>query len=154
MPKTNQKESVIYDWISDLTFQQQALLMTAMRGPDNAQKDNAAKQMVRYLRGVVLKAAGVCNIKMNDNSFMWGDYSKFGFEKSAVDFFDDHDAYPHHFMMHLIHCAAVVGYKHPDQKIRSYWIWFYNNMCNCFHMNPETEAQMDERLNDFDNIIP
>lgn len=34
MPKTNDKESVLHDWVHELTFQMQALLMTGMRGPD------------------------------------------------------------------------------------------------------------------------
>lgn len=146
MPKTKPFESVLHTWVEGLTFQMQALLLTAMRGPDENNKYNAAKGLIRYLRGVVIKPAGVTN-GLNDNDFMWGDYDQFA--KYAEQFFSDHDEYPHHFIMHLVHCAEVVGYKHTDSTIRLYWIHFYHSACDAFHMNPESEEQLDERLNDF-----
>jgi len=158
MPKKLKSESVLHTWVCELTFQMQALLLTAMRGPDENNKFNSAKGIVRYLRGVVIKPAGDWNGE-NNNDFMWGDYmgtpshplgpKPAGFEAYANGFFDDHDEYPHHFIMHLVHCAEVVGYKHPDSSIARYWLNFYNEACGAFHMNPETEEEMDMRLNDF-----
>lgn len=147
MPKQTLQESVLHDWVQTLPFQMQALLLTAMRGPDENNKYNAAKALIRYLRGVVIKPAGDWT-GYNNNDFMWGEYNKFG--TYCEGFFADHDEYPHHFIMHLIHCAEVVGYKHPDERIKSSWQTFYKYACTeTFHMNPETEAQMDLRLNDF-----
>lgn len=146
MPKTAINETVLHDWVCSLTFQMQALLLTAMRGPDENNKYNAAKAIIRYLRGVVIKPAGGWHQK-NDNDFMWGDYRTFLDYANA--FWQDHDEYPHHFIMHLVHCAEVVGYKHPDADISKYWLDFYKESCHAFHMNPETEEQMDKRLNDF-----
>lgn len=153
MPKQTIQESVLHDWVHTLPFQMQALLLTAMRGPDENNKYNAAKGIIRYLRGVVIKPAGDWHGK-NDNDFMWGEYERDEDPTSVfysfVDkFISDHDEYPHHFIMHLVHCAEVVGYKHPSQGIRSYWSSFYFVMCEQFHMNPETKDQMDLRLNDF-----
>lgn len=146
MPKQQQQESVLHDWVHKLTFQMQALLMTAVRGPDENNKYNATKSLIRYFRGVVIKPAGNWYGK-NDNDFMWGEYDKF--VHYADGFWEDHDEYPHHFIMHLIHCAEVIGYKHPDQNIRGYWADFYTEACHAFHMNAETEEEMDSRLNDF-----
>lgn len=146
MPKTKPIESVVKDWVSELSFQQQALLFTAMRGPDNLPKHNAAKCIVRYLRGIVLKRAkGHSND--NDNDFMWNDYSKFS--SYIYDFIDNHDEYPHHFIMHLIHCAELVGYTYPDKNIADQWKIFYLKMCDAFHMYAEGPTQMNNRLNDF-----
>lgn len=78
---------------------------------------------------------------------MWGQY-KF-FKGSYLPLVNDHDGYPHHFLLHLIHCAEVVGYKHPDSNIRENWLSFYLLMSAQFHMTPETEDEMDYRLNDF-----
>lgn len=152
MPKTKMREAVLHDWVCDLPFQMQALLMTAIRGPDENNKYNAAKAIVRYLRGVVIKpAANWANqeepVGLNNNDFMWGEYKLFAGYADA--FFNDHDEYPHHFIMHLVHCAEVLGYKHPIPGIRSAWNLFYRVACETFHMNPETEEQMDKRLNDF-----
>ena len=146
MPKKKMSESVLHDWVHSLSFQMQALLLTAMRGPDGSNKHNSAKVIVRYLRGAVCKPAGNWS-GFNDNDFMWGDYNVF--ENNAACFWDDHDEYPHHFIMHLVHCAEVIAYKHPDLRISTRWKQFYLEACKSFHMIPETSDQMDERLNDF-----
>lgn len=146
MPKKKLSESVLHDWVHGLTFQMQALLLTAMRGPDENNKYNAAKGIIRYLRGVICKPAGDWD-GTNNNDFMWGEYSLF--EKYADSFWADHDEYPHHFIMHLVHCAEVVAYKHPELSIADYWGDFYWNACKAFHMTPESVDEMDSRLSDF-----
>lgn len=146
MPKTKQIESVLHDWVHTLPFQQQALLMTAMRGPDGMHKYCLAKTIVRYLRGVVLKPAGNWNGK-NDNDFMWGDISML--EEYIIAFWRSHDEYPHHFIMHILHSAEVVGYRHPNDRTRELWCYFYYLGCQSFHMHMETLEQMDARLSDF-----
>jgi hypothetical protein len=151
MPKLKQSESALHDWVHGLTFQQQALLMTGMRGPDMCNKHNAAKAIIRYLRGAICKPAGNWSYE-NDNDFMWGEYRVFSTWQK--NFFDDPDGYPHHFIMHLIHCAEVIGYKHPDDVIAGCWLDFYQAGCKAFHMWAEDENEMDGRLNDFGVPIP
>ncbi len=146
MPKKLKSESVFHPWVHSLTFQMQALLTTAMRGPDNSRKHNPAKAIIRYLRGCVLKPAGNWR-GQNDNDFMWGDYKIF--TQWSGQFWEDHDEYPHHFLMHLIHCAQVVGYHHPDNEISRHWKAFYYLACHSFHMCPEKKEDMDKRLDDF-----
>lgn len=164
MPKTKLQESVLHEWVHELPFQMQALLLTAMRGPDENNKYNAAKAIIRYLRGTICKPAGHWNGK-NNNDFMWGEYDSPDMIKSynghpvksttplfsthADAFWQDHDEYPHHFIMHLVHCAEVIGYKHPDCFVRKHWLNFYRDACKAFHMNPESEPQLENRLNDF-----
>lgn len=102
MPKTKKSESVLHDWVHELPFQMQALLLTAVRGPDENNKHNTAKAIVRYFRGSVIKPAGKWYGR-NDNDFMWGEYDLFAVHMN--NFWDDHDEYSHHFIMHLSHCA-------------------------------------------------
>lgn len=136
MPKTQASESVLHDWVHALPFQMQALLLTAMRGPDALNKHNSAKSVVRYLRGAICKPAGDWD-GSNNNDFMWGEYDHF--MSWCGSFWDDHDEYPHHFIMHLVHCAQVIGYKHPVDRIAEKWFTFYMEACISFHMNPESE---------------
>ena len=152
MPKQRKFESCTHEWTHALPFQMQTLLMTGMRGPDNLPKNCAGKVIVRYLRGVVLKPAGDWHGE-NDNDFMWGTYPGGkgfeGFDWWTAEFWNDHDHYPHHFIMHLLHCAEVIGYIHPDKKIANYWMKFYCVGCHQFHLTEETRGELTERLNDF-----
>jgi hypothetical protein len=58
------------------------------------------------------------------------------------------DAIPHHFQLHFMHAAEIVGYKHPDNRIRSWWLKTYERLVHDMHLWPETEAQLDARLGD------
>lgn len=158
MGKTNSKESVVHDWVSELPFMQQALLFTALRGPDGSPKDCPAKDMVKFLRAAVLKPAMMTGGVWTDwkpmpsDSFMFGMYdgksymSDGVFDRYRVEFFKDTDSYPMHFLMHLIHAAQVIAYKHPDVSIRTAWLNFYKHACLSLHMDEETEADMDTRM--------
>lgn len=55
--KIESNESVLHEWVTMLPFTQQALLLLATRGPDNLPKGAPAKQVLHYLRGVVIKPA-------------------------------------------------------------------------------------------------
>jgi hypothetical protein len=64
-------------------------------------------------------------------------------------YFDHLDMLPHHYHLHLMHGAEILGYKHPDPTVRKRWLGFYMRCVDDMHLTPETEEQMDERLNDF-----
>lgn len=142
--KTLPQEFALHDWIAELPFTQQAVLMSATRGADGLQKDTPSKRIVAYIRGVCIKPAYEWD-GTNDNSYMWGDYSVF--EQHAGVFFSDVDSLPHHFFMHLIHAAEIIGYNHPNLTVRENWIMFYKYACKSFHMLPETIEQLNFRLN-------
>ena len=67
-------------------------------------------------------------------------------EKYSKELIADVDSYPLHFMMHTIHAAEIIGYKHPDEKMRTWWIKFYRELVKGLHLNPEIEEQLDVRL--------
>ncbi len=69
----------------------------------------------------------------------------------AKVFMDDIDMYPHHYVQHLKDAAQVMGYKHPDEKIRGYWNSFYRMYCKEIALVPEDQGFMDKRLDDFKN---
>jgi hypothetical protein len=58
------------------------------------------------------------------------------------------DALPHHFQLHLMHAAEILGYKHPVERTRAWWFKTYERLVHDMHLWPETEAQLDERLGD------
>jgi hypothetical protein len=58
------------------------------------------------------------------------------------------DALPHHFQLHLMHAVEILGYKHPDERVRGWWFKTYERLAHDMHLWPETEAQLDQRLGD------
>jgi hypothetical protein len=58
------------------------------------------------------------------------------------------DGIPHNFQLHLLHAAEIVGYKHPDERIRAWWAQTYERLVHDMHLWPETEEQLDRRLGD------
>lgn len=71
----------------------------------------------------------------------------------------DRDAYfayidelPHHYHMHLMHGAQILGYKHPQAEFRSRWLSFYQESVHDLHLNIESENEMDHRLNDWERV--
>lgn len=71
------------------------------------------------------------------------------------------DAIPHHFQLHFMHAAEIVGYKRKaldaageavyaghEADICDWWLRLYNRLVNDMHLHPETEAELDWRLGD------
>jgi hypothetical protein len=48
--------------------------------------------------------------------------------------------------MHFLYGAEIIGYKHPDEKVREYWGAVYRKGVTALHLNPETGDQLDKRL--------
>ncbi len=130
--------SVLKEWVFELPYRMQSVMMSALRGCDTARKDDASKYITRGLRGVLLNNADPTN------TFIVGDGVPDAVHVKA--FLWDLDAYPLHFVMHTTHAAEIVGYKHPDDRMRIFWSQLYRDLVKALHLNPETEAQLDVRL--------
>lgn len=130
--------SVLKDWVHELPFRMQSVLMSALRGCDTARKDDVSKFVTRAIRPVV------CNNADPSNTFMDAEVPA---DLSKVEqFLWDLDSYPMHFVAHTMHAAEIIGYKHPEAKIRKWWIKLYSDMVKALHLNPETQPQLDVRL--------
>lgn len=129
--------SVFKEWVFDLPYRMQSVLVLGLRGCDTARKDDVSKAITRTMRGVVFNNADPTN------TFIKDDYPE---AKAVEAFLWDIDSYPMHFIMHLAHAAEIIGYKHPNETYRSNWLDFYHKLVKGLHVNPETEAQLDIRL--------
>lgn len=58
------------------------------------------------------------------------------------------DETPHHYQLHFMHAAEIIGYKHHDPVIALWWHEAYAALANDMHLNIETATQMDFRLGD------
>lgn len=143
--------SVLQEWVTELTCMQQSVLLTAIRGPDGVTKEHPAKEVLRWLRRCVLLSAFDRRVlsdpyEAGGGSFtgpQWRDLEEVG-----TAYFKAVDELPHHFQMHLMHAAEIIGYKHPSSGIGIWWLRFYEFYANALHLTAETEAQMDRRLGD------
>jgi hypothetical protein len=147
--------SVLQEWVQDLSFMQQATLLTAVRGCDGLAKYHVSKFLVRWLRRCILISAFKKKVLENpwedDGGNFTGKLPQDRF-KSVPDLFKQYlaniDDVPHHFHMHIVHAAEILGYMHPDPEIRASWEQFYYDCCRDLHMNPESKTQLLIRLGD------
>lgn len=156
--------SVQPTWCLDLPLQQQSVLLLAARGPDGIAKHHPCKNVVRAYRATVLVAAARRRpLEWGERADSFMSLDRFADDRSwhndVVYFFDNVDELPHHYLMHLMHGAEIVGYHHPDVRFRRRWIGFYEAVCDDAHVMPESQGQLDRRLNDvFDdereNFVP
>lgn len=146
--------SVLQDWVHQLTFMQQSVLITSCRGPDGLHKDHVAKALLRWLRRCFLISAFDKKVledprQPGGGSFTGPIPARF---ESLDDMVDEYlkscDEVPHHFHLHLMHSAEILGYKHPTPWIREWWRIVYYRMANDMHLVPETEEKMERRLGD------
>lgn len=137
-------KSVLQDWVMELGLRHQGVLLSACRGCDTAPKNDSSKNITRAIRGVLLNAHS-------------GDAKKAQTYIEHVEtaeliqrfnlFRKNLDHYPHHYVMHFIHTCEIIGYKHHDAETRKVWTGFYLKFCDGLHMNPESESELDKRLN-------
>ncbi|MBD5585117.1 MAG: hypothetical protein HDQ88_08540 [Clostridia bacterium] len=131
--------SVVHEWMNDLTFKQQTVVLSALRGCDGFPKEDVSKKISRFLCGCILKNGGTKN-----TNFM-----KFDVNVNDVEMMRrDMDKYPMHYLLHLIHSAEIIGYYHPDEGIREFWNYFYLVMVDGMHLHPETKEENEYRLRD------
>lgn len=137
-------ESVVQEWVSDCTLKQQTVLLAAFRGCDGIPKGDVTKTFAKAMRASILKNADPTT------GFYGGvDLEK---DKVSITIFFDHghlDQYPVHWLLHLMHAAEIISYKGAS-PIKEYWSHFYLSAVKAFHLNPETEQQLDARLSDAD----
>lgn len=160
------KGPVIQEWLQRLPWMQQTVLLTSLRGPDGIPKGHVVKLLLRWFRRCVLYSAfdGTVLMLPYDSSIRRGgsftgasipepDFSKGETWESRMDelvsvYLDCVDQMPLHFHMHLIHAFEILGYKHPDTIIRSWWNSVYLRLVADLHLEPEHLINMGKRLGD------
>lgn len=156
-----QPTPVIQEWVWSLSFMQQTVLLTAVRGPDGLPKYGGVKMLLRWYRRCILVSSLDGEAITNPYDDRGGSFMGPSYKASVTDrlwpnvmwdilseYLRELDAIPHHFQLHLLHSFEIVGYKHPDAEIREWFRHAYERLVHDMHLWPETEQQLDERLND------
>jgi hypothetical protein len=137
--------SIVQDWAANLGLRHQGVLVSAVRGCDSVPREDPMKQLTRFYRTCLLKAH--CGDARKAASFMLHVDHASEFDAIAKPVLKSLDHYPIHYLLHFMHAVQIMGYKMPAENLARYW-WqgFYNDLCRKLHVNPETEQQLDERL--------
>ncbi len=135
--------SILQDWVSDIGLRHQGALISIIRGCDSVGKEDVSKHLIRQIRGTFLVCH--CGDPLKAKTFIEA-FDKQHCSRLMETFSKNTDHYPLHFVMHLLHSCEIIGYKHPDDEIRNLYNDFYHTLCNKFHLNGESETQLDERL--------
>lgn len=136
--------SIVKDWVSKLGLRHQGVLLTCVRGCDTNVKFDRIKELCRAFRERILKCH--CGDPNKAKSFIER-MTDSNLKLIMDSIISNHDHYPHHYLMHLIHAAEIIGYKDREDHQYAFWYHFYIKMCHKMHMTPETEEQLDNRLN-------
>ena len=155
--------STVQPWLSNIPMMQQAVVLQALRGPDGLEKYNAAKFIVRWLRRCLVISAidhhiftdpaepgggsftgPSVSLDPSKPDMTWED----AMEYHVTEYMQKLDAMPFHYHMHLMHAIQILGYHHPDQRIRVWWCKLYVRFVHDMHLNPETADQLNHRLSD------
>lgn len=133
---------VVRDWIKPLTWKQQTVLLTAIRGCDDRPMNDPAKPILREYRSIVVHDA----VPSGES----GEGFMNNFTDEELDTFIEYvEEYPLHWFTHFLHAVEIVGFKHPDEDIRGRWNDLYEILCKeGLQVNPESRSRLDERLED------
>ena len=99
--------SVLKEWVTHLGLRHQGVLMSCVRGCDNVPKEDPAKALTRCLRGVLLNS-----FDPRPSSFI-EHADDMELRDRMISVLKNHDHYPIHYIMHLMHGAEIIGYKWP-----------------------------------------
>lgn len=138
--------SVLQDWVMALPLRHQGVMISAVRGCDEATKPGGIERhLAAYLRWVILNPADEREVNI-PGAFMRTDPPPANWKPSALGHF------PLHYVMHIMHAFQVAGNHHPDYSIRSDCYNIYLAMVHSLHLSPEHPHDMDVRLTE-DRII-
>jgi len=141
---------------------QQSVLLSAIRGPDGIAKHHQCKALIRWFRRCILIAAFEGKVITNPFTVGGGSFTgpiDIGTVSLSIPwetqlnpvidlFLRSRDELPFHYYTHFMHAVEVLGYKHPDTRIRTFWYGVYVRMVNALHLFVESQEQMDFRLGD------
>lgn len=146
----NPKVELLQDWVKNLNFMQQSVLLTGIRAPDTLSKSHPAKLLCRWYRRCILTCAFCRVVHSTAHEYCGGKFtgSILNVDEVAKNYLINVDEIPHHYHLHLVHGAQIIGYKHPIPDIKYWWFDFYMKAVNDMHLYPESEKQMDYRLAD------
>jgi hypothetical protein len=162
------------DWVLRIPFMQQSVLFAAVRAPDGIRKNHPVKVLLRWYRRCVLLSAFdqralsdpfepgggsftgpferhhavAAGLRLEGVSDVWEAERDRRMDDMRGVYLNHVDELPHHFQLHFMHAAQILGIHHSDPWIANWWRHFYAMIVNDAHLHPETDDEMNARLSD------
>ncbi len=127
---------VLQDWMGELPWKQQSVILSSLRGPDT-HRPESVKKVTRWLRAITQNNADNSTDYMKDVGLPEFEPLRTELEFCTV-----------HYFCHLLHTFEIIGYSHPVEDIRNLSRGYYERLANALHLNPETQEQLNKRLED------
>lgn len=133
--------SVLQPWVEELPLRAQGTLLTVVRNCDISEKvvDQCSidRQLVAFLRYCFLVPADPREV---DYPCAWFQTEPPEFKQSLFGHF------PLHWYTHIMHACEVIGFYHPDGKLRNQAFHIYDQFVHGLHLNGEGWSQFINRI--------
>ncbi len=128
---------VILDWMGNISWKQQCVIISGLRGPDNHYSPHL-KRLVRWMRRATQNNADP------DHSYMQND------DLPTLEEIEHEVVFcTIHYVSHLINALEIIGFKHSDKAMAKIAYDYYSGIVTeFFHLHTEKEEELDKRLRD------
>jgi len=103
-------KSILQDWVMKLPLREQETMLTFVRGCDLTPKiplDLLDRQIIGWIRMAILNPADSSEVGIEEA------FIQYNFPRFKPSEFGH---YPFHWVMNLIHCLQVIGYRSPNKE--------------------------------------
>ena len=130
--------SVIQEWLTNLSWKKQTTVLGAIRSPDTLTTLNL-KKLTTWIRCHALENADPMT------GFMRSELQSLPlFEQMDREF----ERLPLHAAHHILLAFQIIGTEHPKKEIRENAWKFYSDAVYAQHLNQETREQYESRYED------
>lgn len=131
------KGLVQLEWMAQLGWKQQSVILSALRGPDNHHSPHI-KKISRWIRSITQNNADPSHPYMKSTDL-----------PTLEDFEDEFYFASTHYSLHLLFALEIIGYKHPDPATAKIAKDYYLGLvADIYHLKPESVTDLDDRLQD------
>lgn len=133
--------SIIANWISDLPYKQQALLFMSLRNCDIVDFDDPSRILIHEIRKVIFKSS----IPVQDIDEISKENEDRDFRKLVIKVCINSNKYPMNFYKSLAITSAILGYHHPEFKIKKRWFDVYVKLAQKLNLHIESIEDLNLR---------
>lgn len=142
-------QSVLQDWVMELPLREQGTLLTCTRGCDLEAKQwtsvgvaySPGRRLTGFIRWCFMVPADAREVGSQEGAFMMPTPPN-PFKPSEFGHL------PLHWYTHAMHALEIIGHRHTVPEVAAAAYDMYLKMVHTLHLEPETKAQMIQRLSE------